>query len=241
MNWRVVAPPRAPSRSKNASGGSLRPAVWPSRSRIVASGSPRHGAYQRSIGSSRLRRPRSTSRIASAAVAILVTLANGNEVCDVIGRRGFSTAAPMAPSQTRPSGKTTAADAPGTPVSSTFSRRSSVSSRATCSVRTGPDDARAPRSRPASSSPPKQPLVSSTNSTRQPQDQRSTWSMTRPASRAIQPKDEVAIARASARGWGWELAAAVLLRRPFIDDGSRKSHGSPTLGSPLLIAGSAPR
>ena len=109
------------TRMKNASGGSFIPDVWPSRSRTVASGSPRHAGHQRRIGSSRRRRPCSTSRIAVDAVTILVMLSNGIAVSVVIGRRGCSTASPAAPDHSRPSANTTAAVAPGTPVSSTFS------------------------------------------------------------------------------------------------------------------------
>lgn len=65
-------------------------------------------------------------------------LANGNEVCDVIARLGSNAATPAAPFHKRPSAKTTAADAPGTPVTFTSSR-----SRATVVARPGPDAGRA--------------------------------------------------------------------------------------------------
>jgi hypothetical protein len=68
-----------------------------------------------------------------------VTLSNGNDVREVIACAGSKTAWPAAPCHARPSGKTTAADAPGMPVSATFSRKRASSARETCAVSRGSD------------------------------------------------------------------------------------------------------
>ena len=64
---------------------------------------------------SRVSRPSSTSRMISAAVNVLDTLATENAVSVVTGRRAATSASPDRPRQTEPSAKTIDADIPGIP------------------------------------------------------------------------------------------------------------------------------
>ena len=62
---------------------------------------------------SRVSRPSSTSRMISAAVNVLDTLATENAVSAVTGRPAATSARPDRPRQTEPSAKTIATDTPG--------------------------------------------------------------------------------------------------------------------------------